>query len=189
MTSAAASRIKDPEGCHRLSITQLEAESTSEVRLRRSKEASRMLWLLNAAIAMVMLMSATATATPAKTARRSSGPAIETVPVQLNPNVLVPSRPFRPLHNDSISPWTYNDSHDVSVFPPVSEARCLLRGCLDSDGVEDLTLKSAPILHQVLLLHRLKSGGKEPGYHYRLEPRLIAVGCTCVRDPVRRQGQ
>ncbi|XP_054626020.1 interleukin 17a/f1 [Dunckerocampus dactyliophorus] len=123
----------------------------------------------------------------ARTRRGSSGPTMETVPVQLNPNLLISSRPFRPLHNDSISPWTYNDSHDASVFPPVSEARCLLQGCLDSDGVEDLKLKSAPILHQVLLLHRLKSKGTESGYHFRLEPRLIAVGCTCVRDPVRRQ--
>ncbi|XP_072769444.1 interleukin 17a/f1 [Nerophis lumbriciformis] len=119
--------------------------------------------------------------------RRHSGPRIETVPLQLNPSLLAPPRTFRPLQNDSISPWTYNYSQEASVFPPVSEARCLLRGCLDSNGVEDLNLKSAPILHQVLLLHRLKSEGAEPGYHYRLEPRVIAVGCTCVRDHVRQQ--
>ncbi|XP_061731699.1 interleukin 17a/f1 [Nerophis ophidion] len=147
-----------------------------------------MFWSSNAAIVMVMLLQVNIVdSRSAVKHRRHSGPRTDTVPLQLNPSLLAPPRTFRPLQNDSISPWTYNFSQEASVFPPVSEARCLLRGCLDSNGVEDLNLKSAPILHQVLLLHRLKSEGAEPAYHYRLEPRVIAVGCTCVRDPVRLQ--
>nr|QRW33321.1 Interleckin-17A/F1 [Lateolabrax maculatus] len=83
-------------------------------------------------------------------------------------------------------------SHDDSLFPPtLSEARCLLHGCLDSEGQEDLSLESRPIMHQVLLLRRVRSAGAESGpghsYHYRLESRLIAVGCTCVRPIIQHQ--
>ncbi|XP_070764786.1 interleukin 17a/f1 [Enoplosus armatus] len=121
-----------------------------------------------------------------KTHRKSSdGAAVETVPLQLDPSALVPTRNIRPLENASVSPWAYNVSHDDSLFPPMlSEARCLLRGCLDKEGQEDLNLESRPIMHQVLLLRRVKSG---LSYHYRLESRLIAVGCTCVRPIVQHQ--
>ncbi|XP_061670094.1 interleukin 17a/f1 isoform X2 [Syngnathoides biaculeatus] len=117
---------------------------------------------------------------------------IETVALELNLDVLVSSKTFRPLHNHSTSPWTYNVSQDASVFPPVSEARCVFHGCLDSNGVEDRRLESRPILHQVLLLRRLETprAPERRGahrYHYRLEPRLVAVGCTCVRHHQRQQ--
>ncbi|XP_067444804.1 interleukin 17a/f1 [Thunnus thynnus] len=115
---------------------------------------------------------------------------METVPLQLDPNNMVPTRILRPLENASISPWTYNVSHDASLHPPLlSEAHCLLQGCLDKDGVEDLSLESRPILRQVLLLRRVKSkeAGSEPSYHYRMEYRLMAVGCTCVRPIIQHQ--
>ncbi|XP_010753110.2 interleukin 17a/f1 [Larimichthys crocea] len=113
---------------------------------------------------------------------------VETVPLQLDASALVAAKIIRPLENASISPWTYNVSHDESLFPPMlSEARCLLQGCLDSKGQEDLNLESRPIMHQVLLLRRVRSAGSAHSYHYRLESRLITVGCTCVRPVVQRQ--
>ncbi|XP_034722160.1 interleukin-17F-like, partial [Etheostoma cragini] len=84
-------------------------------------------------------------------------------------------------------------SHDDTLFPPVlADARCLLRGCRDSEGREDLNLESRPIMHQVLVLRRVKSpgaggAGGAGGHHFRLESRLLAVGCTCVRALVRHQ--
>ena len=69
----------------------------------------------------------------------------------------------------------------------MSEAHCLLKGCLDSAGKEDLNLSSRPIMHQVLVLRRVKPAGGAQSYHYRLESRLIAVGCTCVRPMVQIQ--
>ncbi|XP_070690987.1 interleukin 17a/f1 [Pempheris klunzingeri] len=146
---------------------------------------------------MMMMMMIEAAAMPkaggqskhsAKTHKKSSGGAVvETVPLQLDPKALVPTRHIRPLHNTSISPWTYNLSHDESLFPQtLSEARCQLHGCLDLDGQEDLNLESRPIMHQVLLLRLVKPEGAE-SYHYRLESRLIAVGCTCVRPVVQQQ--
>ncbi|KAM4592422.1 interleukin-17F-like, partial [Odontesthes bonariensis] len=114
---------------------------------------------------------------------------VETVPLMLDPSTLVPTKNIRPLENASISPWTYNVSTDSSLLTPVvSEAHCLLKGCLDSEGKEDLNLRSRPIMHQVLQLRRVKaatSGGQS--YHYRLETRLMAVGCTCVRPMVQIQ--
>ncbi|KAM7424766.1 hypothetical protein PAMA_000902 [Pampus argenteus] len=118
--------------------------------------------------------------------RKTSDAAVETVSLELDPNTLVPTRNIRPLENSSISPWEYNVSLDDSLYPPVlSEARCLRRGCLDKMGVEDLNLESKPIMHQVLLLRRVRSAGDS--YHYRLESRLIAVGCTCVRPVIQHQ--
>nr|ALV83410.1 interleukin 17A/F1 [Miichthys miiuy] len=124
-----------------------------------------------------------------KTHKRSSEDvAVETVPLQLDASALVATKIIRPLENASISPWTYNVSHDESLFPPMlSEARCLLQGCLDSKGQEDLNLESRPIMHQVLLLRRVRSAGSVHSYHFRLESRLITVGCTCVRPVVQRQ--
>ncbi|XP_034384477.1 interleukin 17a/f1 [Cyclopterus lumpus] len=154
--------------------------------------------VMAACVMMMMMMTMMTKAAgqskhSARTHRKSSdGAAVETVPLQLDPRALVPPRHTRPMQNTSVSPWTYNVSHDSALFPPVlSEARCLLRGCLDSEGREDLSLESRPIMHQVLLLRRVKSQGAGSGaglsYHYRLESRLLAVGCTCIRPMVQRQ--
>nr|XP_020458343.1 interleukin-17F-like [Monopterus albus] len=119
--------------------------------------------------------------------KSSDSTAVEMVALQLDPNSFVTTTTIKPLANVSISPWTYNISHDESVFPPVSEARCLLQGCLDAHGQEDLNLQSRPIMQQVLMLRQVKPAGEKHSYHYRLETRLVAVGCTCVRPIVQRQ--
>lgn len=76
---------------------------------------------------------------------------------------------------------------DDTLFPPfLSEAHCLLQGCLNLQGQEDRNLESRPIMHQVLLLRRIRPEGSAD-YHYRLESRLISVGCTCVKPVVRIQ--
>ncbi|XP_010784610.1 interleukin-17F-like [Notothenia coriiceps] len=118
----------------------------------------------------------------------SDGAEAEMIPLQIDNKFLNHYRSVRPLQNASVSPWTYNITNDATLVPPfLSEARCLLRGCLDLDGVEDLNLESRPIMHQVMMLRRVKSKGAETGYHYRLESRLLAVGCTCVRPTVQYQ--
>ncbi|PWA23314.1 hypothetical protein CCH79_00018940 [Gambusia affinis] len=79
-------------------------------------------------------------------------------------------------------------SHDESLFPPtLSEARCLLKGCLDLEGKEDQNLQSRPIWYQVMVLKRVRTEGAEHSYHYRLETRNVPVGCTCVRHMVHVQ--
>ncbi|KAL6113692.1 il17f [Pungitius sinensis] len=150
------------------------------------------------AVCVMMMMMMMATAMPkaggqskhtARSHRKSTdGAAVETVPLHLDPGAVAPPTHTRALQNASLSPWTYNVSRDDDLFPPMlSEARCLLRGCLDKEGREDLSLESRPILHQTLVLRRVKAEGVGHSYHYRLESRLLAVGCTCVRPVIRRQ--
>ncbi|KAM4597360.1 interleukin 17a/f1 [Fundulus diaphanus] len=137
------------------------------------------------AVAMIAMVVMMAVAMTEAAPRHHSE---ETYSLLLDPKVLVPSRNLRPLENASISPWAYNTSSDDALFPPVmSEARCLLQGCLDLEGKEDLNLRSRPIMHQVLVLRRVKTPGEGHKYHYRLETRVIAVGCTCVRHMVHIQ--
>ncbi|KAM8894931.1 interleukin 17a/f1 [Spinachia spinachia] len=147
---------------------------------------------------MMMMMIMATEATPkaggqskhmARSHRKSTGSAaVETVPLHLDPSAVAPPTHTRALQNASVSPWTYNVFRDDALFPPMlSEARCLLRGCLDSEGREDLSLESRPILHQTLVLRRVKAEGAGHSYHYRLESRLLAVGCTCVRPFIRYQ--
>ncbi|XP_072237271.1 interleukin 17a/f1 [Leuresthes tenuis] len=139
---------------------------------------------VRAILMMMMMMMMNAAAKPHK--KSSEGAAVETVPLMLDPSTLVPTKSIHPLENASISPWTYNITTDNSLLTPVmSEAHCLLKGCLDSEGKEDLNLRSRPIMHQVLVLRRVKPAGG--AYLYRLESRLIAVGCTCVRPLVQIQ--
>ncbi|CAG5849396.1 unnamed protein product, partial [Menidia menidia] len=140
-----------------------------------------------AALVLLVLLAADAASLLGHAGRSSSGgPALQTVPLMLDPSMLVPSPHIRPLESASISPWTYNVSTDSSLLTPVmSEAHCLLRGCLDQDGKEDLSLRSRPIMHQVLVLRRVRPAAGGPSYHYRLESRMVSVGCTCVRPLVQ----
>ncbi|XP_041703921.1 interleukin 17a/f1 [Coregonus clupeaformis] len=115
-----------------------------------------------------------------------TGPDTITVPLHLDPSYRIPSRPFRPIWNHSISPWTYNTTYDESRFPPfISEVRCSLEGCLNVAGKEDRNLESKPIYHQILVLRKVMGSGDR--YHYRLESKIIAVGCTCVRPSIEHQ--
>ncbi|XP_060923591.1 interleukin 17a/f1 [Limanda limanda] len=148
------------------------------------------------AMMMMVMMMSEAGAIPkgggqskhsAKTRNKTHDAAAGMVPLQLDPKSLVPTTNIRPLENASISPWTYKETPDASLLPPVlSEARCLLQGCLNLEGVEDQSLESRPIMHQAMMLRRVKSAGGE-SYHYKLETRLIAVGCTCVRPTITQQ--
>ncbi|XP_020511795.2 interleukin-17F-like [Labrus bergylta] len=178
--------------------TNQKRTTQSTISMFSTSSSSKVTVVYVAAALMMMMMTmmtegAAVTKHAGKTHRKLSGSvSLETVPLQLNHNTFSRIRNIRPLHNASISPWTYNISRDDSLYPPVlSEARCLLQGCLDSEGQEDLGLESRPIMHQVLLLRRVKSAGAESGsdesYHFRLESRLIAVGCTCVRPIIKHQ--
>ncbi|KAI5101956.1 interleukin 17a/f1 precursor [Silurus meridionalis] len=66
----------------------------------------------------------------------------------------------------------------------LSEARCLLTGCLNWKGVETLELESRRIFRQVPVLQRVRGDNKN--YFFRLEYKIISVGCTCVRPYVEQ---
>ncbi|XP_076002965.1 interleukin 17a/f1 [Genypterus blacodes] len=169
--------------------------------------ASNCCRLTAACVSLIMMMMATDAAAMPKSEYKSKsivtppggGASAEWYPLQLENSTWTNSGHIPLLGNNSISPWTDHVSFDDSRYPAyLAEARCSLQGCLDSDGEEDQSLESKPIMRQVLMLRRVKPGkglGHGAGhvgtghhtYHFRLESRVIAVGCTCVRPSVLHQ--
>ncbi|XP_062378164.1 interleukin 17a/f1 [Sardina pilchardus] len=99
-------------------------------------------------------------------------------------NHSIPETPqMRSYGNSSMSPWTYNISHEDDRFPAdIFNARCLHQGCLTAGGKVNEDLLSVPIERQILVL-RKKADRKGENY-FMLDYMTIAVGCTCVRPQV-----
>ncbi|NXC52712.1 IL17F protein, partial [Aleadryas rufinucha] len=97
-------------------------------------------------------------------------------------------RAFRMVHdvrNRSLAPWDYRLDEDPNRFPRViADARCRLSGCVSPLGQEDHGLNSVPIKQEILVLRR-EQRGCVPSY--RLEKRVITVGCTCVTPVIQHQ--
>ncbi|NXR53877.1 IL17F protein, partial [Hippolais icterina] len=89
------------------------------------------------------------------------------------------------VRNRSLAPWDYRLDEDPDRFPRViAHARCRLSGCASPLGQEDHSLNSVPIKQEILVLRR-EQRGCVPSY--RLEKRLITVGCTCVTPVIQHQ--
>ncbi|NWW75685.1 IL17F protein, partial [Climacteris rufus] len=108
--------------------------------------------------------------------------------VKVDIRISNPDRAFRTVHdvrNRSLAPWDYRLDEDPNRFPRViAEARCRLSGCVGPLGQEDLSLSSVPIQQEILVLRREQHGCLPS---YRLEKRLVTVGCTCVTPVVQHQ--
>ncbi|NWW59606.1 IL17F protein, partial [Ifrita kowaldi] len=95
---------------------------------------------------------------------------------------------FRVVHdvrNRSLAPWDYSLDEDPNRFPRViADARCRLSGCVSPLGQEDHSLNSVPIKQEILVLRR-ELRGCLPSY--RLEKKVITVGCTCVTPVIQHQ--
>ncbi|NWW00188.1 IL17F protein, partial [Machaerirhynchus nigripectus] len=95
---------------------------------------------------------------------------------------------FRMVHdvrNRSLAPWDYSLDDDPNRFPRViADARCRLSGCVSPLGQEDHSLNSVPIKQEILVLRREQRGCLPS---YRLEKRVITVGCTCVTPVIQHQ--
>ncbi|NXI75518.1 IL17F protein, partial [Rhipidura dahli] len=95
---------------------------------------------------------------------------------------------FRMVHdvrNRSLAPWDYSLDDDPDRFPRViADARCRLSGCLSPLGQEDHSLNSVPIRQEILVLRREQRGCQQS---YRLEKKIITVGCTCVTPVIQHQ--
>ncbi|KAM4785138.1 interleukin-17F-like [Cyanocitta cristata] len=95
---------------------------------------------------------------------------------------------FRMVHdirNRSLAPWDYSLDDDPNRFPRViADARCRLSGCVSPLGQEDHSLNSVPIKQEILVLRREQRGCL---HSYRLEKRVITVGCTCVTPVIQHQ--
>ncbi|XP_069707192.1 interleukin-17A [Phaenicophaeus curvirostris] len=85
----------------------------------------------------------------------------------------------------SLAPWDYRIDEDHHRFPRViAEAKCRHARCLTSNGQLDHSLNSVPIKQEILVLRREQKGCHQS---YRLEKKIITVGCTCVTPLIRHQ--
>ncbi|NWI85503.1 IL17F protein, partial [Pitta sordida] len=95
---------------------------------------------------------------------------------------------FRMVHdvrNRSLAPWDYRLDKDPNRFPQViADAQCRLSGCVNHLGQEDRSLNSVPIKQEILVLRREQQGCRPT---YRLEKKVITVGCTCVAPVIHYQ--
>ncbi|NXH13502.1 IL17F protein, partial [Bucco capensis] len=95
------------------------------------------------------------------------------------------SRMVHDVRNRSLAPWDYRFDEDPNRFPQlIADAECRLSGCVNSLGQEDHSLNSVPIQQEILVLQR-EQGGCLPTY--RLEKKVITVGCTCATPVIHHQ--
>ncbi|XP_041418327.1 interleukin-17F-like [Xenopus laevis] len=79
--------------------------------------------------------------------------------------------------NRSLSPWDYSKDVDDHRFPSmIHEAKCRHTQCLDARGNLDPSINSVPIRQEILVLRKMKGCNST----FRLEKKMVTVGCTCV---------
>ncbi|XP_073442713.1 interleukin-17A-like [Dendrobates tinctorius] len=85
----------------------------------------------------------------------------------------------------STSPWEYSYDRNMNRHPIViAEAKCEMAGCMDADGNVVHKLSSEPIRQEIFVLHREMKGCVPV---FKLEKKLVTVGCTCVRPNYTNQ--
>ncbi|NXP13258.1 IL17F protein, partial [Thinocorus orbignyianus] len=85
----------------------------------------------------------------------------------------------------SLAPWDYRIDEDHNRFPRViAHAECRHNSCVNLDGQLDPNLNSVAINQEILVLRREQKGCHQT---YRLEKKIITVGCTCVTPLIRHQ--
>ncbi|NXT19865.1 IL17F protein, partial [Syrrhaptes paradoxus] len=85
----------------------------------------------------------------------------------------------------SLAPWDYRIDEDHNRFPRViADAECRHSRCVNLDGQLDHSVNSVPIQQEILVLRREQKGCHQS---YRLEKKIVTVGCTCVTPLIRHQ--
>ncbi|NXO83752.1 IL17F protein, partial [Sitta europaea] len=89
------------------------------------------------------------------------------------------------ISNRSLAPWDYRIDEDHDRFPRlIADAECRHRRCLSPEGQLDHGLNAVPITQEILVLRREQRGCQQS---YRLQKKIITVGCTCVTPLVQHQ--
>ncbi|NXC04198.1 IL17F protein, partial [Orthonyx spaldingii] len=84
----------------------------------------------------------------------------------------------------SLAPWDYRIDEDNDRFPRViADANCRPQ-CVNPEGQPDHSVNSVPIQQEILVLRREQRGCQQS---YRLEKKIITVGCTCVIPLIQHQ--
>ncbi|NXC89688.1 IL17F protein, partial [Cercotrichas coryphoeus] len=85
----------------------------------------------------------------------------------------------------SLSPWDYRIDEDHDRFPRlIAHAECRHSLCVTPEGQLDPGLNSVAIQQEMLVLRREQRGCQQS---YRLEKKIVTVGCTCVTPLVQHQ--
>ncbi|NXD80158.1 IL17F protein, partial [Halcyon senegalensis] len=85
----------------------------------------------------------------------------------------------------SLAPWDYRVDEDHNRFPQmIADAKCRHSRCVNSNGQLDHSVDSVPIKQEILVLRRERKGCHQT---FRLEKKIITVGCTCVTPLIRHQ--
>ncbi|KAG8550074.1 hypothetical protein GDO81_029045 [Engystomops pustulosus] len=85
----------------------------------------------------------------------------------------------------STSPWDYSYDKNIYRNPMIiAEAKCDHAGCVDAQGNIDINLNSVPIKQEILVLLREMKGCSPV---FKLEKKIVTVGCTCVRPLIQEQ--
>ncbi|XP_018417105.1 PREDICTED: interleukin-17F-like [Nanorana parkeri] len=107
--------------------------------------------------------------------------------VKVNLNIIGQEAPAMSgdVRKRSISPWEYSYDVNNNRFPStIAEARCLHTGCLDTEGNVDISLNSVPIKQEILVVYKEMKGCVPT---FKLEKKMVTVGCTCARPKVYEQ--
>ncbi|NXX93371.1 IL17F protein, partial [Centropus bengalensis] len=108
--------------------------------------------------------------------------------VKVDVRISNPDHAFRMVHdvrNRSLAPWDYRLDEDPNRFPQViADAECRLSGCVNALGQEDHSLSSVPIQQEILVLRHERRGCLPT---FRLEKKVITVGCTCATPVIHHQ--
>ncbi|XP_064002917.1 interleukin-17A [Pogoniulus pusillus] len=85
----------------------------------------------------------------------------------------------------SLAPWDYRIDEDYNRFPQfIADAECRHSRCLNAHGHLDHNLNSVAIKQEILILKREQKGCHQS---FRLEKKMITVGCTCVLPRIQHQ--
>ncbi|NXI52479.1 IL17F protein, partial [Chloroceryle aenea] len=85
----------------------------------------------------------------------------------------------------SLAPWDYRMDEDHNRFPQmIADAKCRHSSCVNLNGQLDHSVNSVPIKQEILVLRRERNGCHQS---FRLEKKIITVGCTCVTPLIRHQ--
>ncbi|NWI64895.1 IL17F protein, partial [Todus mexicanus] len=85
----------------------------------------------------------------------------------------------------SLAPWDYRIDEDHNRFPQmIADAKCRHSRCVNLNGQLDHSVNSVPIKQEILVLKREQKGCHQS---FRLEKKIITVGCTCVTPLIRHQ--
>eukprot|EP00079_Xenopus_tropicalis_P031075 XP_017944846.1 PREDICTED: interleukin-17F [Xenopus tropicalis] len=109
-------------------------------------------------------------------------------PIKVTLNISGQSQALgKDISKRSLAPWDYSFDMDNNRFPSmIAEAKCRYAHCLDAEGNLDLDVNTVPIKQEILVLRR-EMKGCTPSF--KLEKKMVTVGCTCVRPEVKEQQQ